>query len=45
MIKWESLLGEKMEVDWWTAREIFARLRKNHYLIAEYSDLVDAKDK
>lgn len=34
-------IGEKYEVDWWTEREIFQRLRRNSYLVERYKDILE----
>ena len=34
-------LAENYEVEWWTEREIFTKLRRNFYLIERYRDIVE----
>lgn len=34
-------LSEKYEVEWWTEREIFSKLRRNYYLLERYKDIVE----
>lgn len=34
-------LAEKYEVEWWTGREIFSKLRRNYYLLERYKDIVE----
>lgn len=37
-------LSERYEVDWWTEREIFAKLRRNYHLIERYKDIVEVME-
>lgn len=34
-------LSENFEVEWWTEREIFSKLRRNFYLLERYKDIVE----
>ena len=34
-------LEENYEIEWWTEREIFAKLRRNYYLVERYKDIVE----
>lgn len=34
-------LAENYEVEWWTEREIFSKLRRNFYLIERYRDIIE----
>lgn len=37
-------LKEKYDVDWWTEREIFQRLRQYPILLNRYSDIIQMKN-
>lgn len=37
------VLKSRYDVDWWTDREIFSRLRRNQRILCEYSDIVMAR--
>ncbi len=39
-----SKLAERYEVEWWTGREIFAKLRRNFYLLERYKDIVEVEE-
>lgn len=37
-------LKEKKDVDWWTEREIFKKLRQNSYILDKYLDIIEVMD-
>ena len=37
-------LKQKYDVDWWTEREIFNRIRQNYYLAERYSDIIESEE-